>query len=144
MMFILNRNVEIDLLGMPLLLRLPGGTGGILLVIIQYPLLEELSFKPNVDRSNFAVESERPAVEIVERDRRAEIDADIKSFTRGKGGRHGALDRGAGDFLTIDTENHLARGAGLGDGGVDLDPVLSGCSFLPPPMYRSMIIMLYS
>ena len=45
------------------------------------------SFEVDFDLFDLAVEAERPPIEIVERHRRAEIDADIEGLARGEGRR---------------------------------------------------------
>ena len=59
--------------------------------------------------------------EVVERDRRAEVGADIERFTRAKSGGHGTFDRRVGHVLAIYLEDDLGRCARFRDGSVDLD-----------------------
>ena len=58
-----------------------------------------------------SVEDEGPSVEIVERHRRAEIDADVEGFAGGEGARHGALHVDAADFVAIDRQSTTAAAA---------------------------------
>ena len=74
---------------------------------------------------DLSIERERTAIEIIQGNRRSQVGADIERFAGGKGGRHGTLHVRAGCFLAVDEEHHLGRSAGLGDGGVHLDPVLA-------------------
>ena len=85
-------------------------------------------FEVDFDLFDLAVEPERAPVEIVERDRRAEIDADVEGLARGKRRRHGALDRGARDLLAVDLQHDVCRRQRLRarELGRDLDPVLAG------------------
>ena len=103
-------------------------------------------FEVDFNLFDLSVEPEWAPIEVIERNYRAEIHADIEGFAGRKRRRHRALDRAAANLVTIYFEDDIRGSTGLGDCGIHLDGMLATrpTFSLERMIVRSMIIILYS
>ena len=82
-------------------------------------------FEVDLNLFDLSVEPEWTSIEIVERNYRAEIHADIEGFAGGKRSRYRALNRVAANLLTVYFKDDICGSAGLGDCGIHLNVMLA-------------------
>ena len=105
------------------------------------------SLRLDLNLFDLATELERTSLEIVARDHRAEIDADVEALAGSKCSGHRHLYRSAGDFLAIHGEHDVRGSAGFRgfEGGLHDNRMFTAASFSCDfAIERSMIIRLYS
>ena len=90
-----------------------------------YCSLSDRSFEMNLNFFDIPVEAEWASIKIIERNYRAEVDADIKGFTGGKRSRHRALDRVTTNLGTVNFKDDICGSAGLGNCGFYFDFMLA-------------------